>query len=493
MFNEVASVYAGIGVLLNLSSSFIWTTTDPYAGQSSTGDMLNTFRNTRTDFEGDLAHLLSGRSMGGVAWLGALCTDYNYGLSASQGGNPTTLPRNSFTLIVVAHELGHNLGSPHTHSCSWNGNNTRIDDCGGNASYFEGICTNPFNPFLPARGTIMSYCHLVGNVGSYFEFHPQVATRIRNYVNSVGCLDCNSAPTGSLCSNAIGVSASGNYTAVGPGCGNGCFTCDGAKHAAWYKFLAPANGKISISSCNKGIDTRIWVYRGTCGSFNSVGQNDDACIMNGSGSLAYASLVENISVIGNQWYYWEWDNKWSSTGFEFEFTFIPDASDCTYQNSTYPASNLNSGFYGTHQNIISSSVIQSGSNVQMTATETITLMPGFEVQSGATFFAKIENCAPNVMIIPPKEEASIVEDFTIYPNPFQQGFSVKFGMAENERGNLIVTNLQGQQIVSRRIANNWGQNTYEEVFTFDYLVPGIYIISLRTDLRNIHKKIIKAE
>lgn len=495
MFNEVASVYAEIGVLLNLTSSFIWTTTDPYASQSSTSDMLYAFRSTRTDFEGDLAHLLSGRSMGGVAWLGALCGSYNYGVSASQGGNPSTLPRNSFTLIVVAHELGHNLGSPHTHNCSWNGNNTRIDNCAGHydMQYQEGSCTNPFNPFLPVRGTIMSYCHLVGGVGSYFEFHPQVATRISNYVNSVGCLDCNSAPTGSLCSNAIGISASGTYTASGPGCGNGCFTCDGAKHATWYKFLAPSNGKISISSCNKGVDTRIWVYSGVCGNFTRVGQNDDACVMEGSGSLAYASLVENITVTGNQWYYWEWDNKWSSSGFDFEFTFIPDVSACTFQNPSYTASNLNSGFYGTHQNIISSSVVQSGSNVQMTATQTITLKPGFQVQSGATFSAKIENCAPTAMIIPPQGEAPILEDFTVYPNPFQEGFTVKFSLADKERGDLIVTNLQGQQMLTRRIVNNWGQNTYEEVLSFDYLVPGIYILSLRTDQRNIYKKIIKAE
>jgi hypothetical protein len=495
MFNEVALVYSEIGVLLNLSSSYIWTSTDPYASESNTLGMLNTFRSTRTDFAGDLAHLLSGRSLGGIAWLGALCSSYNYGVSASQGGNPSTLPRNSFTLIVVAHELGHNLGSPHTHACSWNGNNTRLDNCAGhyNVEYQEGTCANPFNPFLPERGTIMSYCHLVGGVGSYFEFHPQVATRISNYVNSVGCLDCNSAPTGSLCSNAIGISASGTYTAPGPSCGNGCFTCDGAKHATWYKYLAPSNGKITISSCNRGVDTRIWVHRGTCANFTRVGHNDDACTMSGSGSFPYASLVENITVTGNQWYYLEWDNKWSSSGFDFEFTFIPDINACTNQNPTYNASNMNSGSYGTHQNINASSVIQSGSNVQMTATQTITLKPGFQVQAGATFSARIENCSPAAMIIPPQGETTILQDFTVFPNPFHQGFTAKFSLAENEKGILMVTSLQGQQMLTRSIVNHLGQNTYEEFFTLENLVPGIYILSLRTDQQNIHKKIIKAE
>ena len=97
------------------------------------------------------------------------------------------------------------------------------------------------------------------------------------------------------------------------------------------------------------------------------------------------------------------------------------------------------------------------------------------------------------MIIPPQGETPILDDFTVYPNPFREGFTVKFSLVDKERGDLIVTNLQGQQMITRRIVNYWGQNTYEEDFSFENLVPGIYIMSLRTDQRNIHKKIIKAE
>ena len=238
------------------------------------------------------------------------------------------------------------------------------------------------------------------------------------------------------------------------------------------------------------------MYRGNCGSFNVVGQSDDNCTINGSVSNNWAAKVENIEVSGNQWYYWEWDNRWSSSGFDFEFEFIPESNPilpCTFQNPNYSASSLNSGNYGTHENITSSAIISSGSSVQMSATQTITLKPGFQVQAGATFSARIENCTPSAITIPPQSEISIIEDMVVYPNPFQGSFTVKFSLVDKERGNLIVTNLQGQQMLNRRIDNNWGQNTYEEVFTFDFLVPGIYILSLRTDQRNIYKKIIKAE
>src|SRR5690606_19303077 len=81
---------------------------------------------------------------------------------------------------VIIHELGHVLGSNHTQSCVWNGNNTPIDNCGPH--YYTVTNTNPFgtidgancynssNPILPTNGgTIMSYCHLLSSVKINFQ------------------------------------------------------------------------------------------------------------------------------------------------------------------------------------------------------------------------------------------------------------------------------------------------------------------------------------
>jgi hypothetical protein len=91
----------------------------------------------------------------------------------------------------MTHELGHNLGSPHTHACAWNGNNTAIDGCGPASGNDEG-CTGP----LPTttKGTIMSYCHLVNSVGISFAngFGPQPGDLIRQTIDSKACMsgDC---------------------------------------------------------------------------------------------------------------------------------------------------------------------------------------------------------------------------------------------------------------------------------------------------------------
>jgi hypothetical protein len=88
-------------------------------------------------------------------------------------------------VMVITHEMGHLMGSNHTHACVWNGNNTAIDGCAA----VEGDCARPGNP--PTGGTIMSYCHLQG-VGINFNkgFGPQPTAVILNKIANAGsCLD----------------------------------------------------------------------------------------------------------------------------------------------------------------------------------------------------------------------------------------------------------------------------------------------------------------
>ncbi|MDZ4754925.1 MAG: M12 family metallo-peptidase [Phycisphaerae bacterium] len=154
--------------------------TDPW-DQSSTTNQLFQFRDyweaNMGDVERDLTHFLSGRGLGGgVAWLTALCGDFNYGLSANLGGSfPYPLIDNSganWDVMVYAHELGHNFGSPHTHSYD-----PPLDGCG------NGDCSEA------GAGTIMSYCHTCsgGLSNIALNFHPANIVTMSDYMNSLGC------------------------------------------------------------------------------------------------------------------------------------------------------------------------------------------------------------------------------------------------------------------------------------------------------------------
>ncbi len=184
IFNEVATLYANENINLAISEVLVWNTPSPYSGNSSS-TLLNQFQRTRTSFNGDLGQLLSYQASGGIAVLDGLCHPYNSArLSFSSIGTSfRQVPTYSYTVMVVAHELGHLLGSQHTHACAWNGNGTAIDGCAG---FTEGNCPNPGIP--SNGGTIMSYCH-ISYTGINFTkgFGPQPGNVIRNVVASASC------------------------------------------------------------------------------------------------------------------------------------------------------------------------------------------------------------------------------------------------------------------------------------------------------------------
>lgn len=198
MFNSVLSIYQNESIPTVVSSVGVWTVTDPYANLTDSYDVLQAFgERTQDDFQGNLAHLLSTRNagLGGIAWIRTLCAEYNQqdfsGRYAFSNIDPTynNLPTYSWTVNVVTHEMGHSLGSRHTHSCVWpiGGTIKAIDSC-YNA---EGNC---FTTPRARVGTIMSYCHLWpvnqgGGVNLSLGFGPLPGDTIRLRYSQAHCLE----------------------------------------------------------------------------------------------------------------------------------------------------------------------------------------------------------------------------------------------------------------------------------------------------------------
>ncbi|WP_103068426.1 M12 family metallo-peptidase [Aquimarina sediminis] len=177
VFNQVAVLYSNDNITIKLSGMKTWTSSKPFSNS------LDSYRNYRNQnsFNGDLGHFVTYNFSGGVAWVSALCGSHKYAVSGINK-NYSNVPTYSWTVGVIAHELGHNFGSHHTHACRWNGNNTAIDGCYNT----EGGCAKPAIP--SGGGTVMSYCHLT-NVGINFTkgFGSQPANVMRNFINSSSC------------------------------------------------------------------------------------------------------------------------------------------------------------------------------------------------------------------------------------------------------------------------------------------------------------------
>jgi len=193
-FNGVEQLYANENVKLQVSQVLVWTVQDPEAGFTTAGTTLQPFaqRMGGTNYVGDFAAYISTRPIGGgVAYINKnACTVSKSSRSSVSGINTTYLnvPTYSWTVEVVTHEIGHNLGSGHTHWCGWP--EGPIDGCGPSATppYFDGNCAPGPLP-TTTGGTIMSYCHLV-NVGINFNngFGPYPGDTIRAFVANSNCL-----------------------------------------------------------------------------------------------------------------------------------------------------------------------------------------------------------------------------------------------------------------------------------------------------------------
>jgi|GEM_PF-877712 len=186
LFSQVAILYANESIAVSISYLNIWNTPSPYNAGTELDDLTN--QGYGQTF-GNLVHLLHTNGGGGVAYVDVICNNtFNTGVS-NVFLSYNNVPTYSWDVEVVTHELGHNLGSPHTHACAWNGNNTAIDGCGPASGNDEGC-----DPGLPASGTIMSYCHLVPGVGIDFNlgFGQQPGDLIRSRVAAANCASaCN--------------------------------------------------------------------------------------------------------------------------------------------------------------------------------------------------------------------------------------------------------------------------------------------------------------
>jgi hypothetical protein len=186
-----------LGAQLMIGDVILRTGSDPYNVTSGDRfDQLTEFgqywRLNQDGSDRDFAAMLSGRninpnSFSGIAWLNQYCQN-----GWVPGGQGFTVGSYSYNAIgsnwpasaaakFVGHEIGHNMGSPHTHCY-----NPPVDQCyGSEDDCYSGPASCPGGP-----GTAMSYCHLLGGCGSTADFHPTVQALLEDRLasNSPACI-----------------------------------------------------------------------------------------------------------------------------------------------------------------------------------------------------------------------------------------------------------------------------------------------------------------
>ena len=172
--------------------------TDPYPTDSNASNSLTDFgeywRVNQNNVHRDFALLLSGQnissnSFSGIAWVDVYCSNgfqFNQGNTTAGSYSVNRIGTNfsaAGVAIFVGHEIGHNLGSDHTHCY-----NPVVDQCYNGEADFDCYAGTPACPASGNnRGTIMSYCHFgapdgAGCGSSNENFHPTVISNLNSRI-----------------------------------------------------------------------------------------------------------------------------------------------------------------------------------------------------------------------------------------------------------------------------------------------------------------------
>lgn len=252
IFNNVSLMYDNEGINLVISTLFVWTTPDPFRTATNTTESLNLLTDywigQGSNFDGDLVQLVTTKSLGGgIANLLIGTSVFNgmtqravfsscekrfaTGMSGGMVNSVINYPTYSSNVGLITHEIGHNFGLPHTHSCTWSNGVTTgaIDNC----SATEGGCAG--GPAPTNGGTVMSYCHLSG-VGKPLTngFGPLPSGKMNAEFNAATCLSGSKVPRPIVANQSICSSQSVQLTASG---------CTGT-----YQWFSVATGGTPIST-----------------------------------------------------------------------------------------------------------------------------------------------------------------------------------------------------------------------------------------------------
>jgi hypothetical protein len=237
LFNQSATIFANDGIWIMLSGTRVRDTEIPYdQNQTDPIQILQEFQANNDPFDGDIAHLVAFRGYGGAAAdYDTLCNpdpDMRKCVTAV-GEHFQNFPTYSRAVKVFTHEIGHLMGSRHTHACVWNGNGTAIDSCGST----EGGCSA-----LGIPGTIMSYCD--PDIDYSLGFGPQPGNLIRNRISVASCIGA--------CDSECIYGISPTSLSFPPSSGSGSFTVSPSNGGCNWTAVSN-NSFITITSGSSGL------------------------------------------------------------------------------------------------------------------------------------------------------------------------------------------------------------------------------------------------
>ncbi len=376
LFARVFDIYAHENIPLKIGTIEI-DASNKYASDHLTGILLAL--RSKSSMKENITLFLTGQARldGGIAFRGGLC-DRSKAFAVSQvRGDYDPISSYSRDVHIIAHELGHVFGSPHTHECVWGPNsNQAIDGCSINdCAMYD----------LPSEGgTIMSYCQespFGVELSNGFGEEPGSLIR-QNY-------DLCRTKENAICLSATQIdtrAATVNISTIDYGKGA---SAGGNLDAKWYTYTPTEHGTIYINACDQGVDTYLNIFTGDCQKLKLVAHSDDDC--HAYDGYFIASSIADLNVVANEPIWIEWSNIWSSEGFEFQFLFIA-ADDPCHSGMALTNTISQNQFYYSATAIDFNGMIDSTGFLTLMSPMSVELKAGVEIRNNGHFEILIGTC-----------------------------------------------------------------------------------------------------
>ena len=182
---------------------------------------------------------------------------------------------------------------------------------------------------------------------------------------------------------------------------------------------------------------------------------------------------------------------------------IPDCQgDCTADVSVMGVfgSPIATGVYQAGVTIESGGYIESGSEVEFKAGQSITLVDGFHAQAGSNFIAKIETCMVSLIeneeiiaqsrISLPTALSEQPLSLKVFPNPMKYQAQVYFRLPLASKVSVQLFDQSGRLIQQVLQAQKRTAGDYYVRFNSDQLYGGLFYVVLQSDTERLVQKLV---
>lgn len=145
------------------------------------------------------------------------------------------------------------------------------------------------------------------------------------------------------------------------------------------------------------------------------------------------------------------------------------------------------------ETLSASNVISREAQAEYQAGHSVTLLPGFSAEQGATFVAQVKTCDCEKNVYAGVNLEANRLTLTAYPNPFTEKTVIRYRLTKASPVNLSLLNEQGQTVDVLLNGEVQEAGLHEYTYRNASLHTMVYLYSLRTNQGTVSKRLVKQQ